>query len=183
MITRRGRPWRDLVADVGGTALFIAALRAAESARPDLLFGRDPLAEALVEGIDAETSRLWLDEDGAPIALSRGLHDYVAMRTRYFDEFLTRSSPPAAAMSCCSGPGWTAAPSAWTCPAPPSSRSTPPGILVVEPAEPQEALGSFPEAGHGVGVEPVQGRLQHREHVEHVISKELSATETSASKE
>ncbi|WP_197519581.1 SAM-dependent methyltransferase [Pseudonocardia sp. HH130630-07] len=75
-------------AGVGATALFIAALRAEESARPDSLFGRDPLAELVAAGIDGDALRLWRDDDGAPSPLGRALAGYVAMRTRYFDDYL-----------------------------------------------------------------------------------------------
>ena len=73
---------------VGVTALFIAALRAAESVRPDSVFGDDPLAEAVAGEVDTATARLWVDENG-PTPLARGLHDYVGLRTRYFDDYLT----------------------------------------------------------------------------------------------
>jgi O-methyltransferase involved in polyketide biosynthesis len=51
------------------------------------LFGRDPLAEALMPWIDADTARLWQDADGSLNSLGNGPYDDVGMRTRYVDDY------------------------------------------------------------------------------------------------
>lgn len=65
---------------VTGTALWIAAARARESARPDALF-RDPWAEALA-GADGR-ARLAASEQA-----SGGQNAYLPIRTRFFDDTL-----------------------------------------------------------------------------------------------
>ncbi|ALL77786.1 O-Methyltransferase involved in polyketide biosynthesis [Pseudonocardia sp. Ae168_Ps1] len=75
------------VSGVGNTAVFIAALRAAGLGHPDRLIESDPIAEAVTAAVgDAPVSRLWRAADGSPSVLADALRDYVAMRTRYFDE-------------------------------------------------------------------------------------------------
>ncbi|ORX01649.1 SAM-dependent methyltransferase [Mycolicibacillus trivialis] len=89
-----GDSW-DITESVGATALGVAASRAAETARPDPLI-RDEFAGPLVAAAGRSWARLtdpdsgWLDPDdryGHRIhAMAR---DYQAVRTHFFDTFVT----------------------------------------------------------------------------------------------
>ena len=67
---------------VAYTANWVAAARARESARPDALF-HDPLAKALA----GDEGQRWIDTDD-----DGSVGDYVALRTRFFDDELLRST-------------------------------------------------------------------------------------------
>lgn len=77
---------------VGATATLVAAARAAAAASPDALID-DPLAKPLVHAVGvAELSR-WADgdiddEDPDVQWVLRGFVDLMAVRTRFFDDFL-----------------------------------------------------------------------------------------------
>ncbi|MEU8900083.1 class I SAM-dependent methyltransferase [Nocardia sp. NPDC048505] len=83
----------DITSGVGLTALGVAVLRAAETRRPDALFG-DPFAEVLVRAAGSEQwTRLVSGEPEpelaaayAPIAAS------ITARTRYFDDYVTAAA-------------------------------------------------------------------------------------------
>lgn len=72
---------------LAGTARWTAAQRARESARPDRLFN-DPLAVILAGPEGAEMLRLSEQENPQ----SKQAEEYLAVRTRYFDDFITRSA-------------------------------------------------------------------------------------------
>ncbi|MCP9619601.1 class I SAM-dependent methyltransferase [Nocardia otitidiscaviarum] len=78
----------DITESVGATALGVAAMRAAESRRPDALF-HDPYAEVLVTAVD---SPVWQRmgrgdyEESVAEALTQ-LWSFVVARTLYFDEY------------------------------------------------------------------------------------------------
>jgi methyltransferase (TIGR00027 family) len=73
---------------VGHTALVVAAVRAAESRRPDRLF-EDPIAASFVEDAAAAPRPLDVDAPNRRVqALARG----IVVRTRFFDDLLTRAA-------------------------------------------------------------------------------------------
>jgi methyltransferase (TIGR00027 family) len=76
----------DEIAAVARTALGIAVARAAESARADRLF-HDPLAADLLAAAGPDAVAFWTEGPGARLAAAMG--DYVALRTRYFDDYVT----------------------------------------------------------------------------------------------
>jgi methyltransferase (TIGR00027 family) len=76
----------EALAAVGRTAFGVAAARAAESARHDRLFA-DPLADLLLDAGGPETRAFWTDGGGARLSTAMG--DYIALRTRYFDDQLS----------------------------------------------------------------------------------------------
>lgn len=88
-----GDSWR-ITESVGATALAVAASRAVETAGPDPLI-RDEFASLLVSSAGPAWARLadaniaWLDDDQHGQRLHRAGCDYHAVRTRYFDEYLT----------------------------------------------------------------------------------------------
>jgi len=69
-----------MIDPVAGTAQWTAAMRAEESARPDRLFD-DPLAAVLA----GDAGRRLLAQDGSAPA--------IAIRTRFFDEFVVNRAP------------------------------------------------------------------------------------------
>jgi methyltransferase (TIGR00027 family) len=71
---------------LAGTAFGVAAARAAEHARPDRLFA-DPLADRLLDAAGAPTRAFWSEGPGARLAAALG--DHVALRTRFFDGYLS----------------------------------------------------------------------------------------------
>jgi methyltransferase (TIGR00027 family) len=73
---------------VGHTALVVAAVRAAESRRSDRLF-EDPIAASFID--DALEAPRSLDVD-APNLRVRAVARGVVIRTRYFDDLLTRAA-------------------------------------------------------------------------------------------
>ena len=79
----------DLATSVGATATLVAAARALASRQGDPLVN-DPFAEPLVRavGIAPFTRALDGDDDVADTAGARLLIDVVAVRTRFFDDFL-----------------------------------------------------------------------------------------------
>ncbi|WP_158841639.1 SAM-dependent methyltransferase [Saccharothrix deserti] len=84
----------DLLAAVERTALLTAALRAAESLRSDRLY-HDPYAAMLSGQIGpellAEVRRVTFPSDGSVRTLP-STPDYNAIRTRFFDDFLTEAA-------------------------------------------------------------------------------------------
>ena len=83
----------DLASSVGATATMVAAARAVASRRPNPLIN-DPFAEPLVRAVGVEFfTRLasgaldLADTDAAAAAGLAQMIDWMAVRTRYFDEF------------------------------------------------------------------------------------------------
>lgn len=83
----------DITTSVGLTALAVAAARAIETTRPDGL-AEDPLAEAFVAAAGAEVTMPVRaaaeppsDDDMSPEAGWSRIADYLAIRTRFFDEY------------------------------------------------------------------------------------------------
>jgi methyltransferase (TIGR00027 family) len=85
----------DLATSVGATATMVAAARAHATAAPDPLIN-DPFAAPLVEAFGVDFLTRWatgkldpadVDVAGAPFGLQQ-MADLLAVRTRYFDEFL-----------------------------------------------------------------------------------------------
>lgn len=75
---------------VGRTALGIAAARSAESRRPDRLFD-DPYADAfLAAGMSGDL--LPRRPSAGSVAVWKSMGDYLAIRTRFFDDFLIGAS-------------------------------------------------------------------------------------------
>src|SRR5258707_5323228 len=88
----------DLASSVGATATMVAAARAAATRSPDPLIS-DPFAEPLVKavGIDffarlagGELQPSDIDDDTVPGV--QQMADVMAVRTRYFDQFLTHAA-------------------------------------------------------------------------------------------
>jgi methyltransferase (TIGR00027 family) len=81
-----GRQGTEGISGAGRTALGIAAARSAESKRPDRLFD-DRYADAfLAAGMAADL--LPRRPSAGSIAVWQSMGDYVAIRTRFFDDFL-----------------------------------------------------------------------------------------------
>lgn len=78
----------DITESVGATALGVAAMRAAETRRPDALF-RDPYAEILVSAVDSPVwQRIGRGEYEESVAATYSqLNDFMVARTIYFDEY------------------------------------------------------------------------------------------------
>ncbi|HEY4188769.1 MAG TPA: SAM-dependent methyltransferase [Polyangia bacterium] len=72
---------------ISKTARLTAAARARETERPDRLF-EDPWAKALAGPEGFALLRRWEESAQAPGATSAPENPYIAMRTRYFDDFL-----------------------------------------------------------------------------------------------
>jgi methyltransferase (TIGR00027 family) len=84
------RKGRERISGVGRTALGIAAARSAESRRPDRLF-HDPYADTfLTAGIAADLLPRRPSTDS--VAAWESMGDYIAIRTRFFDDFLLEAS-------------------------------------------------------------------------------------------
>ncbi|MEU7767840.1 class I SAM-dependent methyltransferase [Nocardia sp. NPDC049190] len=86
----------DIVTGVGATALGVAAMRAAESRRPDALF-HDPYAEQLVSAVGLPGWRKLVSGDvsglDAEIARVYGpLGGFLVARTCYFDDYFDTAS-------------------------------------------------------------------------------------------
>src|SRR5690606_22279728 len=79
----------DLLPGIGLTALLVADARASESERPDRLFD-DPLARHFVTAATAAspTVERALRDDAPSEAVRQARHDSVAVRTRFFDDYL-----------------------------------------------------------------------------------------------
>jgi O-methyltransferase involved in polyketide biosynthesis len=69
---------------VGLTALCTASERGAENRRPDRLF-EDPIARVLTEVISSSPTTGGL-RDGHPVGNRALVRDFVALRTRFFDD-------------------------------------------------------------------------------------------------
>lgn len=81
---------RSAISGVGLTALGIAAARSAESKRPDRLFD-DPYADAfLAAGMGRDL--LPRSPSADSVAVWQAMGDYMAIRTRFLDDFLMRAS-------------------------------------------------------------------------------------------
>jgi len=88
----------DLASSVGATATMVAAARAAATRRPDPLIN-DPFAEPLVRAVGVQlctalaAGELDLaDVDDGAVAGLEAMIDWMAVRTRYFDEFCTAAA-------------------------------------------------------------------------------------------
>lgn len=79
-------PSRNSIDHVTGTAYWIAAARARETARPDRLFN-DPYAAELA----GERGRLMLEQRERPTGKE---NSFLPIRTRYFDDVITTRRPP-----------------------------------------------------------------------------------------
>ncbi|RMI29930.1 class I SAM-dependent methyltransferase [Nocardia stercoris] len=88
-----GDSW-DVTESVGMTAVGVAAMRAAETARPDALF-QDPYAEKLVAAVGSGWAKLMSGEvtvDDADQARMYGMASFMTARTVYFDEYFAATS-------------------------------------------------------------------------------------------
>ncbi len=88
-----GDSW-DITESVGMTAVGVAAMRAAETARPDALF-RDPYAEKLVAAVGSGWAKLMSGEvtvDDADQVRLYGMAGFMTARTVYFDEYFAAAS-------------------------------------------------------------------------------------------
>jgi methyltransferase (TIGR00027 family) len=79
----------DPLSGLGLTGILVAGARAAESARRDRLID-DPLAGAFVEAARAASPRIArvLEESSGDETINQVRRDAIAVRTRYFDEYL-----------------------------------------------------------------------------------------------
>ncbi|OBB64122.1 class I SAM-dependent methyltransferase [Mycobacterium sp. 852014-50255_SCH5639931] len=90
-----GDSW-DLASSVGATATMVAASRALASRKPDPLLD-DRFAEPLVRAVGHPffvrmlDGQIPLDNDDMPLSLQQR-REQIAVRTRFFDEFLTSAS-------------------------------------------------------------------------------------------
>jgi methyltransferase (TIGR00027 family) len=86
----------DLASSVGATATMVAAARAVASREPDALID-DPYAEALVRAVGVEyfvkllDGQITVEADNA--AMLQMMTAVMAVRTRFFDDFLLESDP------------------------------------------------------------------------------------------
>jgi len=91
-----GDTW-DIVSSVGSTAMMVAAARAVETASADPLI-RDEFAHVLVSAAGPAWSRLaspgleWIGDDEHLRRSHRLACDYQAVRTHFFDAYLTRAA-------------------------------------------------------------------------------------------
>jgi methyltransferase (TIGR00027 family) len=85
----------DLASSVGATATAVAASRAVASQGPDALLD-DPFAEPLVRAVGLDTFVKIVDgeafNDDDPWMNRRTMSEQIAVRTRFFDDFLTGSA-------------------------------------------------------------------------------------------
>ncbi|QIS11232.1 class I SAM-dependent methyltransferase [Nocardia arthritidis] len=86
----------DITTSVGATALGVAAMRAAESSRPDALF-HDPYAAELVAATGAPAwqrigAAVRSRVDAATAESYRPIGSFMVARTLYFDEYFTAAS-------------------------------------------------------------------------------------------
>lgn len=93
-MTEAHQQW-DIVSSVGLTALFVSAARAAETERENPLI-RDQYASAFVEASGATTP--YLAEAGSEFEqfsdVWDSMVDYMALRTKYFDQHLEQAGTP-----------------------------------------------------------------------------------------
>lgn len=86
-----GDTW-DLASSVGATATSVAATRAFASRGPDALID-DPYAEILVEAVGLphfiQVAKGEVQFDADPLFGAQQMREHIAVRTRFFDEFLT----------------------------------------------------------------------------------------------
>jgi methyltransferase (TIGR00027 family) len=86
-----GDTW-DLASSVGATATGVAASRALASKQPNPLIN-DPFADALVKAVGLDYCNRMadgeLDFDSDPLLDRERMCEQIAVRTRYFDDFLT----------------------------------------------------------------------------------------------
>ena len=89
-----GDTW-DLASSVGATATGVAASRALASKQPDPLIN-DPFADALVKAVGLDYCNRMadgeLDFDSDPLLDRERMCEQIAVRTRYFDDFLTSAA-------------------------------------------------------------------------------------------
>ncbi|WP_020497861.1 SAM-dependent methyltransferase [Sciscionella marina] len=90
-MTQAYEEW-DIVSSVGFTALMVAAARAAETASADPLI-TDEYAAAFVESANPATS-IRDGQRGVDEEFWLSMVDYMAVRTRFFDEFLEKAGTP-----------------------------------------------------------------------------------------
>ena len=89
-----GDTW-DLASSVGATATGVAASRALASKQPNPLIN-DPFADALVKAVGLDYCNRMadgeLDFDSDPLLDRERMCEQIAVRTRYFDDFLTSAA-------------------------------------------------------------------------------------------
>jgi methyltransferase (TIGR00027 family) len=94
-LTRTDNDTWDLASSVGATATAVAASRAAASRGPDALLN-DPYAEPLVRAVGIEHFVKIVDGEPAvaddPVLNRRAMNEQMAVRTRFFDDFLTAAT-------------------------------------------------------------------------------------------
>lgn len=85
----------DLASSVGATATGVAASRAMASRGDDALLA-DPLAEPLVRAVGVDVFNRMLDGELAavddPLFNPQAMNEQIAVRTRYYDDFLTEAT-------------------------------------------------------------------------------------------
>ncbi|MCV7282458.1 SAM-dependent methyltransferase [Mycolicibacterium flavescens] len=90
-MTRTDNDTWDLASSVGATATAVATSRALASRGPQPLLD-DPWAESLVRAVGIENLVAMLDDDRADPATRRTMNEQVAVRTRFFDDFLVEAA-------------------------------------------------------------------------------------------
>ena len=94
MARTEGDTW-DLASSVGATATGVAASRALASKQPNPLIN-DPFADALVKAVGLDYCNRMadgeLDFDSDPLLDRERMCEQIAVRTRYFDDFLTSAA-------------------------------------------------------------------------------------------
>lgn len=92
----------DLTTSVGTTAVAVAAIRALISSRPQALIS-DPYAQPLVDALGVEIYRSLAAgipfEDESAAHYGQAVADGIALRTRFFDDFLIEATRRVAAGS------------------------------------------------------------------------------------
>lgn len=85
----------DLASSVGATATAVAASRAVASQGPDALLD-DPFAEPLVRAVGVDSFVRIVDGEGFneddPLMNRRAMSEQIAVRTRFFDDFLVSAA-------------------------------------------------------------------------------------------
>lgn len=101
----------DIQTGVGITAVWVAAARAAETARADAQIN-DPYAKQLAEGANPQIMQVFAEGNEFATHIS----NYIALRTRFFDDFFTRAAETGIAQAVILGSGLDTRPHRLTMP-------------------------------------------------------------------